>query len=99
MAALQVHYSTSMLAFREASSFVPGQLHNNLAQWEFISEQFPSQDEPMCFIRNKVDVAPFIVPFKGKFGGKFYDAPFPPRMEFPNNPIALSLGILFPPRL
>ena len=77
----------SMLAFRDPSSFVPGQLHNNLAQWECIAEQFHSQDEPMCFIRDKVDVATFIVPFKGKFGGKCYDAPFPPRMEFPNNPV------------
>ena len=59
----------SMLAFRDPSSFVPGQLHNNLAQWECIAEQFPSQDEPMCFIRDKVDVATFIVPLKGKFGG------------------------------
>ena len=65
VAALQVHASPSMLAFRDPSSFVPGQLHNNRAQWEFISEQFPSQDEPMCFIRNEVDVASFIVPFKG----------------------------------
>ena len=46
----------------------------------------------MCFIRNKVDVASFIVPFEGKFGGKFYDAPFPPRMEFPNNPICTQFG-------
>ena len=92
VAALQVHASPSMFAFRDPSSFPPRQLHNNLAQWEFISEQFPSQDEPMCFIRNKVDVASFIVPFKGKFGGKFYDAPFPPRMEFPDNPICTQFG-------
>ena len=63
------------------------QLENNLAQWEYISQKFPSQVEPISFIRNKVDVADFIVPFKGKFAGKSYDAPFPPRMEFPNNPI------------
>ena len=41
----------------------------------------------MCFIRDKVDVATFIVPLKGKIGGKCYDAPFPPRMEFTNNPV------------
>ena len=58
-----------------------------MAQWEYISEQFPSQVEPISFIRNKVDVADFIVPFKGQFAGKSYDAPFPPRVEFPNNPI------------
>lgn len=55
-------------SFRDLASFVPGQLHTNLA-------------------RNIVDVADSIVPFKGKFAGKFYDAPFSPRIEFPNNPI------------
>jgi len=80
------------LLFRDLSSFLPGQLYNNLAQWEFISEQFPSRDEPMHFIQNKVDVASFIGPFKGKFGGKFYDAPFSPRMEFHNNPIYTQFG-------
>ena len=44
----------------------------------------------MCFIRDKVDVANFIVPFKGKFGGKCYDPLFPPRMEFPNYPICMQ---------
>ena len=39
------------------------------------------------FYSNKVDIADFIVPFKGQCAGKFYDALFPPRMEFPNNPI------------
>ena len=78
---------SSLHVFRDPASFVPGQLHNNLAQWEYISEQFPSQVEPISFIRNKVDVADFIVPFKGKFAGKSYDAPFPPGMEFLNNPI------------
>ena len=43
--------------------------------------------EPNSFIRNKVDVADSIVPFKGKFAGNSYDAPFPPGMEFPNNTI------------
>lgn len=41
----------------------------------------------MSFIRNKVDVATFIVPFKGKFAGKFHDSSLPPKMEFPNNAI------------
>ena len=46
---------------------------------------FPSGAD--FFYPNKVDVADFIVLFKGKFAGKSYDAPFPPRMEFRNNPI------------
>lgn len=84
---LLVHASPSLHVFRDPAPFVPGQLHNNLAQWEYISEQFPSRVEPISFIRNKVDVADFIVPFKGKFAGKSCDAPFPPRMKFPNKPI------------
>lgn len=73
--------------FRDPASFVPGQLHTNSARWEYISEQFPSQVEPISSIRNKVDVADSIVPFKGKLAGKVYDASFPPKIEFPNNPI------------
>ena len=86
MASLLVHACPSLHVFRDRASFIPGQLHNNLAQWEYI-EQFTSQVEPISFIRNKVDVADFIVPFKGQFAGKSYNALFPPRMEFPNNPI------------
>jgi len=63
VASLLVHASPSLHVFRAPASFIPGQLHNNLAQWEYISEQFPSQEEPIFFIRNKVEVADFIVPF------------------------------------
>lgn len=41
----------------------------------------------MCFVRDKVNVASFVVPFKGKFAGKFFNSPFSPKMEFPNSPI------------
>ena len=41
----------------------------------------------MCFVRDKVNVTSFVVPFKGKFERKFFNSPFPPKMEFPNNPI------------
>lgn len=34
-----------------------------------------------------MNIASFIVPFKGKFAGKFFNSPFPPEMEFPNGPI------------
>lgn len=87
VAALRVQASPSMLTFRDPSFFVHGQLHNNLPQWEFIAEHFPPQREPLCFIGDKVNVASFIVPFKGKFAGKFFNSPFPPEMEFPNSPI------------
>ena len=87
VASLLVRACPSLHVFRDPASFLPGQLHNNLAQWEYLSEQFPSQVEPISFIWNKVDIADFIVPFKGKFAGKSYDALFPPGMEFPNNPI------------
>lgn len=41
----------------------------------------------MCFVRDKVNVTSFVVPFKGKFARKCFNSPFPPKMEFPNNPI------------
>ena len=37
-------------------------------------------------------VASLIVPFKGKFAGKFFNSPFPPKMEFPNSPICAQFG-------
>ena len=70
--------------------FVPRQLHNNIAHWVFVADHFPPEEEPLCFIRDKVDVASFIVPFKGKFAGKFFDAPYPL--------FVLSLRNLFPLR-
>jgi len=69
VAVLQVRAKPSMLAFRDPSAFVPGQLHDNFPQWEFISAQFQSHVEPLSFIRNKVDVFSFIDHFKGTFPG------------------------------
>lgn len=39
------------------------------------------------FVRDKVNVASFVVPLKGKFAGKFFNSPCPPKMELPNSPI------------
>ena len=36
-------------------------------------------------ITNKVDMERFVVPFRRKFKGVFYDCPFPPSKAFPNN--------------
>lgn len=50
----------------------------------------------MCFVRDKVNVTSFVVPFKGKFARKLFNSPFPPKMEFPNNPICAQFEEFIP---
>ena len=75
------------LPFRNPDNFIAGQLHQHIHAWESILGDSPIHH---CFISdlitNKVDVERFVVPFRGKFKGVFYDCPFPPSKVFPNNP-------------
>lgn len=74
----------SEVIFRDPSSFIPGELHNHYSKWKEIIP--PGQaNEVLTFIRNGVDVWSFFTHFKGTFGGRSYDAPYPPSREFPNS--------------
>ena len=74
------------LPFGNPDNFVAGQLHQDIYTWESIFGDSPTHQLISDWITNKVDVERFVVPFRGKFRGVFYDCPFPPTKVFPNNP-------------
>lgn len=74
------------LPFRNPDNFVAGQLHQHIHAWKSMLGDSPTHQLISDWITNKVDVERFVVPFRGKFKGVFYDCPFPPSKVFPNNP-------------
>ena len=75
----------SNLSFRDPHNFVASQLHQHNHNWESILEDAPTRQLIFDWITNKVDVERFVVPFRGRLKGVFYDCPFPPSKVFPNN--------------
>ena len=78
------------LPFRNPDNFLAGQLHQHLHAWNSILEDSPTHRQISDWITNRVDVERFVVPFKGKFKGAFYDNDFsppppPPPRVFPNS--------------
>ena len=51
----------------------------------FFLDDNPRRLEMFSYIRHKVDVREFFVPFKGDFQGSFYDSVTPPKVVFHNN--------------
>ena len=76
----------SNLPFRNPDNFVAGQVHQHIHAWESILGDSPTHQLISDRITNKADVERFLVPFRGKFKGVFYECPFPPSKVFPNNP-------------
>lgn len=76
--------SAKDVIFRDPSSFVPGELHEHLREWEKIAP-LGQADDVLSYIRNKVDVWAVFQPYKGKFMGQAYDSPLPPARQFPNS--------------
>ena len=75
----------SNLSFRNPNNFVASQLHQHIHDWESILEHSPTHQLIFAWITNKVDVERFVVPFRGRLKGVFYDCPFPPSKVFLNN--------------
>ena len=63
----------SSLPFRNPDNFVPDQLHRHIHAWESILGDSPTHQLISDWITNKVDVERFMVPFRWKFEGVFYD--------------------------
>lgn len=75
------------LLFRDPNSFVAGQLHEHLGNWESILKETQSSKrcEVWDWIENKVSIFPYFSHFKGRYKGKDYDSDRPPRELFRNN--------------
>ena len=54
--------------------------------WETILQENPRKEQILGWIRNKVNITDFIVPYRGKFKGSMYKSDFPPRKCFSNHP-------------
>ena len=77
--------SAKDILFRDPESFVAGEIHRHVGEWENILGSYSKQQEVFHHIRHKVNVKEFFVPFRGDFQGSFYDSATPPKMVFANN--------------
>ncbi|CAC5395698.1 unnamed protein product [Mytilus coruscus] len=71
--------------FFNPKTFVAGQIHTRLHQWQNILPCSHSSDKILDWIVHGVNINNYIVHFKGDFGGHFYDDKFPPRRIFNNS--------------
>ncbi|XP_078608653.1 uncharacterized protein LOC144880392 [Branchiostoma floridae x Branchiostoma japonicum] len=84
VAAQDIAVSAKMLRFRDPDSFRAGELHRNVKEWERIASDSAAHQRVLNWIKNKVDITEFMVPFKGNFQGRIYDNPYPPKACFSN---------------
>lgn len=75
-----VKASVKDILFKDPESFLAGEIHRHVGEWETILGFNPKQQEIMHYIRHKVNVLEYFFPFRGNFQGSFYDSASPPRM-------------------
>ncbi|CAC5370045.1 unnamed protein product [Mytilus coruscus] len=71
--------------FFNPKTFVAGQIHTRLHQWQKILPCSHSSDEILDWLVHGVNINKYIVHFKGDFWGHFYDDKFPPCRIFNNS--------------
>ncbi|CAC5394780.1 unnamed protein product [Mytilus coruscus] len=71
--------------FFNPKTFVAGQIHTRLYQWQKILPCSHSSDEILDWLVHGVNINKYIVHFKGDFWGNFYDDKFPPCRIFNNS--------------
>ena len=77
--------SPSMLRFRNPEKFISGNLSGCLPHWKLVLKDYPKASEIFRYVSEGVRVQEFLVPFKGTFRGRSYNADVPPRVLFPNS--------------
>ena len=82
-----VFASPTQVLFRDPKTFVAGEIHRHLLQWQWVLEDYPKRQEIYDYISHGVKVSDFFVHFKGEFQGNFYNLPFPPAAIFPNSKV------------
>ena len=70
--------SAKDVLFRDPESFVAGEIHRHVGEWEKILGSYSKQQEVLHYIRHKVNVKEFFAPFRRDFQGSFYDSAKPP---------------------
>ena len=80
--------------FRDPDVFIAGQLHQFPEIWEEVAAPSSSYDRPdelLDWIKQKISLAKFFQPFKGRFKGVAFDSDIPLSVEFGNNESCDSL--------
>jgi hypothetical protein len=74
------------LPFRDPNSFLAGQLHLHVTDWEKIVARAPYDEayEVLNWLKNKVSIFHFFRRFQGSFQGRLFDSEIPPSMVFNN---------------
>ena len=85
VANLSVKASVRDMSFRDPQSFVAGEIHNHLPEWEKILTDHPKRSEFLGYLRDGVCIEDSFVPSKGSFQGASYDTKTPPKAIFPNS--------------
>jgi len=83
-----IDLGTLLHSFRDPETFVAGELHNHLEQWEAIADEIPTPEQlqVLRWIREKVSIFDYFRPFVGRFKGTQYNSVRPPSAQFRNNP-------------
>ena len=72
--------SAKDVLFRDLESFVAGEIHSHVGEWEKIVGSYSKQQEVLHYIRQKINVKEFFFPFRGDFQGSCYNTATPPKM-------------------
>ena len=82
-----VSADVTMLAFTDPASFLAGQLHHHLQEWENIAASIssPLSRNVLDWLENKVQVQLYFRHFKGNFKGEHFDSASPPQRIFYNH--------------
>ncbi|KAK3720979.1 hypothetical protein QZH41_018535 [Actinostola sp. cb2023] len=86
VAKLTAKASPQVLRYRNPQTFIAGEIHKHLPEWQAVVSQQPKGSEILSYIESGVDVLDFVVPFKGEYQGIAYHSTTPPRAEFKNSP-------------
>ena len=79
--------SPAQVLFCDQKTFVAGEIHRHLPQWDWSLEDYPKDQEIFDYISRGVNVSDFFVHFKVVFQGKFYNLPSPLAAIFPKNKV------------
>ncbi len=79
---VSIPFDIKTLPFRDPSTFVAGNLHNHLPQWQHIIGDNDWNSEVLDWIKH--DITKYFTKFSGRFRGRSYVGVEPPCAYFPN---------------
>lgn len=85
VAAGQAPSDIQVMAFRDSSYFVAGQIHHHQSEWDIVLPHSDQGNMVRSWIAEGINVFSFFRPFKGNFRGNSYNSEEPLPNRFPNS--------------